>query len=112
MHYEDGTTSETTICYGTHVLDWYQRPEQPVTDLSDPKSQIVWRGDPAPTTPNPPDKLRFCITSIPSAKPSLQVQSISLASSMGNSAGCILAMTTGPSDLLISAPEVDPADSK
>jgi hypothetical protein len=103
MHYADGTSSEHTICYGTHVRDWYETPNSK-TKVSDPKSQIVWRGDHPNSTPSRPIKLRFSITSIANPKPSLEVKSISLASAKGNSAGCILAITTGASDLLKPAP--------
>lgn len=111
MHYADGSSNETTICYGTHVRDWYEGPAGKTT-LSDPKSQFVWRADHPGSTPERPIKLRFSITSIPNPKPSLEVKSISLASAKGNSAGCILAMTTGPADLLKAEPETKAATSE
>ena len=109
MHYADDTVRESTICYGVHMLDWFQVPNQTVNTLSDPKSQIVWRGDVPNRVPDRPLKLRFSITSIPNPKPSLEVKSISMASAAGNSAGCILALTTGPADLLkVDAEETVP----
>lgn len=100
LNYEDGTSSMTTICYGAHARDWYQTPDEPVTELTDSKSKTVWRGDNPDSKPGYPLKLRFFITSITNPRPSLEVKSISLVSAKGNSAGCILAMTTGPADLL------------
>ncbi len=101
LHYADGSLRECTLCYGMHLVDWYEGSNERLSGLSDPKSQIVWRGDPPKNTAGKPKKLRFCLTSIPNPKPSLEVKSISLASAKGNSAGCILAMTTGPADLLV-----------
>jgi hypothetical protein len=113
MHYADNSIRESTICYGIHVRDWYHFPKrEPVDDLSDPKSKIVWRGEQPDSTPDNPRKLRFCITSIPNPKPNVEVKSISLASAKGNSAGCILAMTTGPADLLKVEPEQKTNDGK
>lgn len=100
FHYEDGTSSMTTICYGAHLRNWWQMANEPVTELTDSKSKTVWRGDPPKGNREGPSKLRFCITSITNPWPALEVKSISLASAKGYSAGCILAMTTGPADLL------------
>jgi hypothetical protein len=100
FQYENGTSSMTTICYGAHVRDWYQPLTERVSELTDSKSKMVWRGDNPDSKANNPIKLRFFITSITNPWPKLEVKSISLASAKGNSAGCILAMTTGPDDLL------------
>jgi hypothetical protein len=98
--YEDGTSSMTTICYGAHLRNWWQMAHEAVTELTDSKSKTVWRGDPPDRNAEGPFKLRFFITSITNPRPALEVKSISLASAKGNSAGCILAMTTGPANLL------------
>ena len=100
LQYEDGTSSMTTICYGAHVRDWWQTADERVTALTDSKSKMVWRGDHPDRKGESPITLRFFITSITNPRPSLEVKSISLVSAKGNSAGCILAMTTGPADLL------------
>jgi hypothetical protein len=99
FQYADGTSSMTTICYGAHARDWWQTPEEQVSELTDSKSKMVWRGD-NPDKEYSLIKLRFFITSIANPRPGLEVKSISLVSAKGNSAGCILAMTTGPADLL------------
>jgi len=100
LQYANGTSSMTTICYGTHLRDWFQSPNERVGALTDQKSKMVWRGDNPDSKPDRPVKLRFFITSIPNPRPTLEVKSIGLVSAKGNSAGCILAMTTGPADLL------------
>jgi hypothetical protein len=108
LNYDDGTSSMTTICYGAHVRDWYQTPDEPVSELTDTKSKMVWRGANPDSQPRYPIKLRFFITPITNPRPTLEVKSISLASAKGNSAACVLAMTTGPSGLL----KVDTAGDK
>ena len=100
LNYDNGTSSMTTICYGAHLRDWYQTPDEPVSELTDSKSKMVWRGANPDSQAGYPIKLRFFITPITNPRPTLEVKSISLASAKGNSAGCILAMTTGPADLL------------
>ncbi len=107
MQYANDTSSMTTICYGAHVRDWYQEANEPVSELTDSKSKMVWRGDNPDSKPNRPQKLRFFITPLPNPRPHLEVKSISLASAKGNSAACILAMTTGPDDLLKVDKSVD-----
>jgi hypothetical protein len=99
MHYADGSSSKHTIRFGDHVRDWYEGRTSK-TELNDPKSHIVWRVDHPKTTPHRPIKLRFSITPIANPKPSVEVKSIDLTSSKGNANGVILAMTTGPAELL------------
>ena len=108
FQYEDGTSSMTTICYGAHLRNWWQMADEAITELTDSKSKTAWRGDPPDRKREGPSKLRFSITSITNPRPALEVKSISLASAKGNSAGCILAMTTGPANLL----RVDQSRSK
>jgi hypothetical protein len=108
LQYANGTSSMTTICYGAHLRDWWQTQNEQVSELTDLKSKMVWRGDNPDSTANNPIKLRFFITSITNPRPSLEVKSISLVSAKGNSAGCILAMTTGPANLL----KVDKSNGK
>src|SRR5262249_22718217 len=35
LQYADGTSSTSTICYGTHVRDWYQFSEEPLRKVTD-----------------------------------------------------------------------------
>jgi hypothetical protein len=100
LNYDDGTSSMTTICYGAHLRDWYQTPDEPVSELTDTRSKMAWRGANPDSQAGYPIKLRFFISPITNPRPSLEVKSISLASAKGNSAPCVLAMTTGPAGLL------------
>jgi hypothetical protein len=70
------------------------------SQFTDSQSKMVWRGDHPDRKGDTPIKLRFFITSITNPRPSLEVKSIGLASAKRNSAGCILAMTIGPANLL------------
>ena len=38
MDYADGTSSTIDVCYGTHVRDWYQLPEDNQVEARDPIS--------------------------------------------------------------------------
>jgi hypothetical protein len=100
FQYTNGTSSMTTICYGAHVRDWFQTPDERVTELTDSKSKTVWRANNPDSKADWLLKLRFFITAITNPRPDLEVKSISVSSAKGNSAACILAMTTGPADLL------------
>jgi hypothetical protein len=105
LNYANGMSSMTTITYGAHLRDWYQPPQEKVSDLSDSKSKLVWSAD-HPAIKG--TKLRFFITPITNPKPGVEVKSLHLASAKGDSAACIMAMTTGPADLL----KVDKPDDK
>ncbi|WP_437226934.1 hypothetical protein SH661x_000087 [Planctomicrobium sp. SH661] len=103
LRYADGTSHERVLEYGTHVRDWYRYDDDP-EDLGDPKSQQVWTGINSMWKAEPPRQLHFFITEIEIPHPDQEVASIDLYSAKGNSASCILAMTTGPEGML----KVDP----
>jgi hypothetical protein len=105
LKYANDTSSMTTISYGAHLRDWFMPPQEKVSDLSDSKSKMVWSAD---HPDNKGIKIRFFITPITNPRPALEVKSISLASAKGNTAPCILAMTTGPDGLL----KIDKASDK
>jgi hypothetical protein len=105
MQYADGTSSTTNMFYGTHLRDWYQWLDEGDVPMGDSNSKMVWRGEHPGSSPQRPLQLRFFITAIPNPKPDLEVKLIKLNSAKGNSAGCILALTTGPAGLLKVAPE-------
>ena len=69
LQYANGTSSMTTICYGAHVRDWFQTPNEQVSELTDLKSKMVWRGDNPDSKADSPVKLRFFITSITNPRP-------------------------------------------
>ena len=103
--YADDSPTTITVCFGTHVRDWYQLPNERTSELADPQSKMVWRGE---HPDQPPIRLRFFITAIPNPKPALELKSLSLVSAKGNSAGCILAITTGAAGLLKVEPVAGP----
>ncbi len=99
FRYGDGTALTNEIRYGMHVRHWgWQQGE--VAELNDPKSKMVWWGTNSTSRPDRPRLLRFFITEFPNPKQALEVTTIDLFSSKQKTASCILAMTTGPADLL------------
>jgi hypothetical protein len=105
FRYGDGTAHTNEIQYGTHVRHWgWQRGE--VAELNDPKSKMVWWGNNSTSRPDRPRLLRFFITEFPNPKPAVEVTTIDLFSSKQRTASCILAMTTGPAELLRVGPEL------
>jgi hypothetical protein len=105
MQHADGSSSTTNMFYGTHLRDWYQWLDEGDVPMGDPNSKMVWRGEHPGSTAQRPLQLRFFITAIPNSKPEIEVKSIKLTSAKGNSAGCVLALTTGPVGLLKVASE-------
>jgi hypothetical protein len=99
FRYDDGTSFTNSIRYGKHVRDWFQGRNDPEW-LSDPKSQMVWRGTNSMSQSTPPTLLRFFITEFPNPKPSIRVAAVDLVSSKSKTAPCNLAMTTGPGGLM------------
>jgi hypothetical protein len=96
FRYANGTSATNDICYGMHVRDWFLRSSDS-EELKDPKSKMVWHGK---TSTSPPNQLRFFITEFVNPKPSLEVATVDLFSLKEKTASCILAMTTGPAELL------------
>lgn len=99
FRYDDGTSFTNAICYGTHVRDWYEKKGEPEW-LTDSKSKVVWRGVNSTSRSVPPSMLRFFITEIANPKPLVVVTTIDLFSLKTKTAPCMLAMTTGPAQLL------------
>jgi len=80
LNFEDGISSTSTMCYGAHMRDWCQAPHDTVTDVTDPKSKLVWRGDHPRSPTVKPTKVRFFVTTISNPRPTIEVKSISLVS--------------------------------
>jgi hypothetical protein len=97
LHYSDGTTSTEKIIYGDDVRDWYYVFGTQAVPL-DPRSKLAWHG--YYSDGNAAQALRFCLTAIENPRPKLEVISIDLVSCKQQSAGCVMAMTTGKSGLI------------
>ncbi len=100
FRYDNGESVTNTIRYGADILDWYATPDRRgrIPPPASHNSKLAWHGDylaDGKTT-----HLRFSLTALPNPNPLLTVTSIDLYSCKTNSAGCILAMTTGKSGLM------------
>jgi RNA polymerase sigma factor (sigma-70 family) len=100
FRYDDGESVTNTVRYGAEILDWYATPDNRgrIPPPASHNSKLAWHGDylAAGKTIN----LRFSLTALPNPNPFLMVTSIDLYSCKTNSAGCILAMTTGKAGLM------------
>ncbi len=100
FRYDDGESVTNTIRYGADILDWYGNTNSKgkVIGPTGHNSRLAWHGDYPENEKIIP--LRFSLTALTNPNPSSEVTSIDLYSCKTNSAGCILAMTTGRSGLL------------
>lgn len=97
FNFSDGSSENEPILYGDDVRDWYYFPRTEAVPL-DPRSKLAWHG--YYSDENVVQPLRFCLTAIENPKPNLEVVSIDLVSCKENSAGCIMAITTGKAGLI------------
>ncbi len=100
FHYEDDAVSPVTnlVLYGEDILDWYAGNSRRVIGPRGPNSRLAWVG--GAVSPKNHNPLRLCLTAITNPAPDLKVTSIDLDSSKGESATCLLGMTTGRAGLL------------
>ena len=98
FRYEDGDSATNTIRYGIDTLDFNTRGGKKIVGPSGPNTKVAWVG--SSFTPDGKHPLLFSLTAVKNPQPSLKVTSIDLYSSKNQSAGAILAMTTGPSGLM------------
>jgi hypothetical protein len=98
FRYEDDDPVTNQIRYGVDVLDWYANKGKTVIGPTGHNSRLAWHGEYSAEGKTIP--LRFFLTALKNPKPFLEVTSIDLYSCKRNSAGCILAMTSGQSGLM------------
>jgi hypothetical protein len=97
FRYDNGDSATNTIRYGVDTLD-FNTPGKRTVPPSSPNTKVGWVG--SSFTPDGRRPLLFSLTAIKNPQPSLKVASIDLFSCKKQSAGVILAMTTGPSGLM------------
>jgi hypothetical protein len=100
FRYGDGESVTNTIRYGADILDWFANADSGgrIIGPGSHNSRLAWHGEYSANGKITP--LRFSLTALVNPKPSFEVASIDLYSCKTNSAGCIMAMTTGRSGLL------------
>ena len=97
FRYEDGDSATNTMRYGVDVIDFNTAGKR-TAPPSSPNTKVGWTG--SSFTPDGKRPLLFSLTAIKNPQPTLKVASIDLFSCKKQSAGCILAMTAGPSGLM------------
>jgi hypothetical protein len=100
FRYADGKSVTNTIRYGADILDWFANTNSRgrIIGPGGHNSRLAWQGEYSANGKTIP--LRFSLTALPNPRPSFEVASIDLYSCKTNSAGCIMAITTGQSGLL------------
>lgn len=109
FHYEDGTTATDKILNGEDLRDWYGNRKLMPFGPTGKRSVLAWDADFKSGDQEQP--VRFCLTAVENPYPMLEVETIDLVSSKGQTAGCILAMTPGKSGLISRAEEPKVKDS-
>src|SRR6185436_1500389 len=51
LHYADGSTAILSLIFGRHARDWWRPDSETRSTLSDPNSEVVWRGGDAGIKP-------------------------------------------------------------
>jgi|GEM_PF-3683290 len=95
LQYDDGTSAEHEVCYGTDVRDWYAS-KSGTNETTEPRSKRVWHGPSSLDKSNPPQELQFFMTELKNPDPQRLVKTIDLISLKSQSAPCIMAISTGP----------------
>lgn len=100
LRYADGESATNTIRYGADILDWFATPDKRgrIPGPVGHNSKLAWHG--VYSANGKITNLRFSLTALSNPNPASEVTSIDLYSCKTNSAGCILAMTTGKSGLM------------
>ena len=101
FRYADGDSATNTIQYGVDTMDFNTPGGKAIKDIkgpSSPSTKIGWIGSSFSADGKHP--LLFSLTALNNARPDATVTSIDLFSSKKQSAGVILAMTAGRSDLM------------
>jgi RNA polymerase sigma factor (sigma-70 family) len=98
FHYEDGLTATNQLLYGDDILEWGLNKHGRAIGPAGPNSKLAWAGGSGPSQDKNP--VRVCLTAVENPMPLTKVTSIDLNSCKSQSAGCILAMTTGRSRLM------------
>lgn len=103
FNYDDEETAAMEILYGNHVRDWWKKPHES-DEILDPKSKKVFRGLFPDAVPGQPDHIQFFLTEIVNPHPEKRVLTLDFVSAKEESALCVMALTTGPKEML----KIDP----
>jgi hypothetical protein len=100
FRYDDGESVTNEIRYGVDILDWYANTNSKGTIIGPTghNSKLAWHVEYSAN--GKLMRLRFSLTALTNPNPLSEVTSIDLYSCKTNSAGCIMAMTTGQYGLM------------
>ena len=99
FRYEDGSSATNTLRFGADVLDWVVGgTEEPLRTPYGTNSMLAWVG--GRYSEKQKNRLRFCITALNNPHPDRLVSTMDLISCGSKTAASILAITTGPADLM------------
>lgn len=91
LRYENGETRNLFIRYGVHARNWYVEANEVNSELSDPRSLVVWNGNTRPDGAGKPTRLFK--TTFDNPVPAQQIQSLDLLSLFARANSVFLAIT-------------------
>jgi hypothetical protein len=91
LRYENGQTRSLFIRYGVHARNWYVEANEVNSELSDPRSLVVWNGNTRPDGAGRPTRLFK--TTFDNPLPAREIRSIDLLSLFARANSVFLAIT-------------------
>jgi hypothetical protein len=76
LHYTNGISRKLFIRYGVHVRNWYVEASEKDSNVRDPRSTVVWRGNTGPAGGNKP--LRLFKTTFDNPIPAQEIRALEL----------------------------------
>jgi hypothetical protein len=99
FRYSDGSSLTNSILYGIDSRDWWEPLAEHDPLPTNSASKIVWRCD-HPSLPDWVKSLRLFGTGLANPKPESEVKTVDLFSTKSPTAWVVLAITSGPRDVL------------
>ncbi len=98
LRYADGSTATLPLLFGRHARDWWRADPETRSALSDPNSEVVWRGGDAGIKPG--RTRRIFKTTFTNPKPEQEVNTIDVLSHNTTPNATIFAMSVGPAPVV------------
>jgi hypothetical protein len=94
LHYADGSTGTLPLMFGRHARDWWRADSESRSTLSDPNSEVVWRGGDAGIKAG--RTRRIFKTTFTNPKSDQEVNTIDVMSDNTTPNATFFAMSVGP----------------
>src|SRR5262245_17769813 len=91
MRYENGETRNLFLRYGVHARNWYVEANEVNSELSDPRSFVIWNGNSRPDGAGKPTRLFK--TTFDNPLPTQAIRSVELLSLFARANAVFLALT-------------------